>query len=239
MGCFCSKARDEGEAKTVHEEYPARPYAGLQVQASAAEAGKPVLRDWHVHTEATYLFAALCATNEGKPCSRKAHEVCTVSCLTAQHAVHAGDLCRNRQRAQAFVALAHLPLPDRLQAALQQAVAAAGANSCLAYLDAATQRLSLARAGLHAPGANAVLGSLVHGLACQAASASFVFPPGAGHAVLTYSHSLASLPCSCVAHAERCVRRQAGTPGQPAAASATTVQLTALHEHVIRAPWAT
>jgi hypothetical protein len=86
--------------------------------------------------------------------------------------------------AQAFATLAHLPVPDRLQAALQQALPAGGASGCLAYLDAATQRLSLARAGAHTPGANAVLGSLVHGLACQAASASFVFPPGTVLALL-------------------------------------------------------
>ncbi len=86
--------------------------------------------------------------------------------------------------AQAFAALAHLPVPDRLQAALQQVLPAGGASGCLAYLDAATQRLSLARAGAHTPGANAVLGSLVHGLARQAASASFVFPPGTVLAML-------------------------------------------------------
>jgi hypothetical protein len=73
MGCFCSKAAPEDEERTVHEEYPARLYSGLQVQVSAAEAGKPALQDWHVHGEATYLFAALCATS--KACSRRAHEV--------------------------------------------------------------------------------------------------------------------------------------------------------------------
>ena len=72
----------------MHEEYPARLYSGLQVQASAAEAGRPALQDWHVHSEATYLFAALCATSERKACSRRAHEVAALSAACDSHAVH-------------------------------------------------------------------------------------------------------------------------------------------------------
>jgi hypothetical protein len=95
MGCVCSKAAPEDEERTVHEEYPARLYLGLQVQVSAAQAGRPALQDWHVHGEATYLFAALCATSERKACSRKAHEVAALACAYDSYAVHrmlhAGD----------------------------------------------------------------------------------------------------------------------------------------------------
>ena len=64
----------------------------------------------------------------------------------------------------------------RLHAALQEAVLAySGASGCLLFLDAGSQTLHLCRG----PGCNAVLGTLVHGMASQAALASFLFDAGA------------------------------------------------------------
>lgn len=67
-----------------------------------------------------------------------------------------------------------------LAAALRIAVVARGSHGCILYLDARTLLLHLCCGGPPAAQehCNAVLGTLVHGLACQAASASLVFQQG-------------------------------------------------------------
>ena len=78
-----------------------------------------------------------------------------------------------------------------LAAALRTAVVARGAQGCILHLDARTSLLHLCCGGPPAAQehCNAVLGTLVHGLACQAASASLVFQHGTLTSLFSILHA--------------------------------------------------
>ena len=80
---------------------------------------------------------------------------------------------------------------EGLAAALRAAVVARGAHGCILYLEARTLLLHLCCGGPPAAQehCNAVLGTLVHGLACQAASASLIFQHGTLTSLFSMLHA--------------------------------------------------